>query len=147
MRSTHELVSDLDQFDPRLMDQLALEAMLLIERWRQMDTATDITTNEHEVKSVRQALINLVDRSGRCPTPILAPLAALRDPDLVSLLRRCLLYQMADQNAGGVYAAMYALEEAGENLFEGRSSRSILDWELNRSLAKAYLERHSDTRP
>lgn len=127
------------------MDQLALEAMLLIDRWREMDTATDMTTTEHEVKSLRQALIDLVDRSGRCPTPILAPLAALRDPDLVSLLRRCLLYQIADQNAGGVYAAMNALNESGENIFEGRSSRSILDWDLNRSLAQAYLERHSDS--
>jgi hypothetical protein len=51
--------------------------MLLIERWREMDSSTDMTTNEHEIKSVRQALINMVDRSGRCPTPILAPLAAL----------------------------------------------------------------------
>jgi hypothetical protein len=40
---------------------------------------------------------------------------------------------------------MIALGELGENIFGSRGSRSILDWELNRDLALAYLERFPET--
>jgi hypothetical protein len=126
------------------MDQLALQAMLLFERSRERGTSQEQSPSDGlEVQAVKQALINLVDRSGRCPPAILAALGALRDPGLVPLLRR-LLYQLAEQNAGGVYAAMNALDESGEDIFDARSARSILDWEPNRGLASAYLARHPE---
>jgi hypothetical protein len=141
-----DLVNQLDRHDPRLLDELALQAMLLFERSREQGTSHAQTPRVRpDVQAVKQALIDLVDRSGRCPTAILAPLGALRDPRLVPLLKRCLLYQLADQNAGGVYAAMNALDESGEHVFGGRLSRSIQDWELNRDIASTYLARHQET--
>jgi hypothetical protein len=146
MNDPQDLIGQLDRFDPRLLSRLAVEAMFLFERSRENAGAKDESRGiQAEVRAVRQVMIDLIERSECCPDEIINALGALRDPALISLFQRCLSWQLANQNAGGVYAAMIALGELGENIFCSRGSRSILDWELNRDLALAYLERFPET--
>lgn len=145
MGDPHDLVSQLNQVDPSRLSRLAVEATFLFERSREEAGPEDKSRGiDAEVRAVRQAMIDLIERSDCCPDEIINALGALRDPELIPLFRRCLSFQMASQNAGGVYAAMSALDELGEDIFAGKSSRSIEDWDLNRGLALAYLERFPD---
>jgi hypothetical protein len=92
-------------------------------------------------------MMNLVERSECCPQEVIGALGALGDPELIPLFRRCLSWQLANQDTGGVYAAMIALDELGEDVFAGRHSRSVAEWELNRGLAVAYLKGFPNTGP
>jgi hypothetical protein len=144
VRSINGLITDLDQFDPRLISQLALEARFVFEEARGITgTAWYLVpvASQLDVDQLKQALIRVVERSECCPPEVIGALDALRDPALAPLFKRCLVCQMAAQNAGGMYAAMTALDGLGEDIFGGRQSRSILDWELNRDLAATYLQR------
>ena len=141
MSSTEELVSELNRLDPHLASRLALQSIELFERSRgNMTGDGDSEAMPPDVRLVRKAMLDMIERSQCCPSEIISALGTLRDPDLIPWFRRCLAWQMADQNAGGIYAAMSALEELGENVFAGRASRSIRDWELNRNLAEDYLK-------
>jgi hypothetical protein len=146
MSGDQDLVNELNRFDPRLLPRLALQAMQLFEQWRDRPNGNhgpgDI---ESQVHSVRQAMIQLIERSGCCPTEIITALSKLRDPGLISLFRRCLSWQIANQDAGGVYATMIALDELGEKTFADRRSKSVQDWTLNRDLAAAYLNQSQET--
>jgi hypothetical protein len=144
MSDPQDLVGQLNRLDPRLLSRLAVEAMFLFERSRENAGAkAESCAIQAEVRAVRQAMIDLIERAECCPDEIINALGALRDPALISLFRRCISWQ-ANQDAGGVYAAMIALDELGEDIFGSTGSRSILDWEPNRELALAYLERFTE---
>ena len=137
-----DLVNALNRYDPGELPRLALEAMLLFERHgKQAISVGGALDTTNEVGAVRRALIDLVDRASCCPTEVISALGALRDPDLIPLFRQCLSWQLAAQDAGGVYAAMIALDELGEKVFGGRQGASVLEWQVNRDLALAYLRR------
>jgi hypothetical protein len=144
VRSLEGLINDLDQFDPLLISQVALEAMFVFEEARGIKGTAGYAVpvaNRQDVERLKQALMQVVDRSECCPSEVIGALSAVHDPALGPLFRRCLSCQIAAQNAGGMYAAMMALDALGENVFGGRQSRSILDWERNRDLATVYLQR------
>ena len=62
------------------------------------------------------------------------------DPALVAFFRERLSVELA-RDVGAVYQILIALEDAGEEVFSpARSSRSVLDDEMNRADAVRYLE-------
>jgi hypothetical protein len=126
------LVARLDAYDPNSMPELVREADELI-RVSGFDGLTELT----------RAIVDLVERAENCQSELVSVLGLLADPELVPLFRRCLGQLIAAQDAGGMYAAMMALDRVDEPVFGGLAIRSILDWEKNRQLALDYLERVS----
>lgn len=147
VRKIGGLIKELNQFDPRHISRLALEAMLVFEGVRGFTESSGysvpVATNQ-EVEGLKEALIRVVDRSECCPPEVIAALDALREPALAAVFRRCLSCNIAAQHAGGMYDAMTALDALGEDVFGGRQSRSILDWEVNRQSAAIYLKSYRD---
>jgi len=142
MKDTDELVRRLTQMDVSEVSEVALRALKVFEMYEQgAEGSADQSRLADEVTDVRNAIVSLFDRCDRCPAELIGALASLGDPTLIPVFRKCLLQQLGEQNAGGMYAAMSALDQLGEELFQGRQQRSVLDWEVNRSLAVAYLER------
>lgn len=111
----------------------------------------DEQVTEDERKQLQNALLEALGRNTdpRWIASILSALGSGRDPSLRDLwLRYLAMYLDALKGANAVvYSVLVSLDDLGEPVFQGASSRSSVDVERNIDFASKYLHARGVTIP
>lgn len=107
--------------------------------------------NQDERKLLQNALLDALQRNTdpRWIASILSSLGSARDPSLQEFwLRYLAMYLEVLKGANAVmYSVLVGLDDLGEPVFEGSSSRSLVDVERNIDIASKYLHARGVTIP
>lgn len=123
-------------------DETLLQAGDIFERVRGVPTSTMFPEidngqfNDAEVAKLKRAVIAFVERKALGSWTLSKCHDYALKPVFVRVLRRQL---HGDSNE--LYQAMIALDNLGENIFQGARSMSVEDEEKNRGLVRTYLDR------
>lgn len=118
-----------------------LNAAFLFEKSRGVlpcawpDEVAQSNASPEDMRRLRDAVAKYVERNGVGSSTLGKCFDASLKPVLVSVLQRQL-----QGDAGELFQAMIALDNLHEPVFGDVSSRSILDEQKNRDLARRYLE-------
>jgi hypothetical protein len=129
------------QPDAGAVDDALLNAAFLFEKSRGVppcawpDKVVESNASGEDKRGLRDAVVTYVQRSGVGSWTLGKCFDESLKPVLVSVLHRQL-----QGDAGELFQAMIALDNLREPVFEDVLSRSILDEQKNRELARRYLE-------
>jgi hypothetical protein len=123
------------------MHNAMVDAAFLFEKSRGVppcgwsDEVVQSNASTEDIRRLREAVVRFVQRTGvgtwtlgKCVDPSLKPL-------FVEVLQRSLKVEEGD-----LFEAMIALDRIGEPVFGGLNNRCCLAVEVNRELARRYLE-------
>jgi len=129
------------QPDAGAVNDALLNAAFLFEKSRGVppcawpDEVAQSSATPEEMHRLRDAVVKYVQRNGVGSWTLGKCFDKTLKPVLVSVLQRHL-----QGDAGELFQAMIALDNLREPVFGDVRSRSILDQEKNRELARRYLE-------